>query len=499
MVTHLPFGGGMTELGLRTSFTDPGRFMSRNESLHPNLSHLSDVSLFSDPIHGYIPFVSKPVRPDRSSERDLIDSDWIQRLRSILQLQSARLVFPSAEHSRFVHSLGAMHIAGRFAAHLYPGFNESFPDALSPSLFESLLRVSALFHDSGHGPFCHFYDDHVLKDRFGISHERLSQEIIRGPMRGVIENLDRSPSGHFLSGESLSADWVAYLVGKGSRQDLSIPEPPEFIKRLKPLFSGLFTVDNLDYILRDSYMCGVSIGPIDLDRILFYTRFEEKYLSFHRAGLGALEIFLVIRSFMYQQIYFHRTTRLFDMSLEGVLGETVDLLSPGNPLEHLDDYLCLTDHFLIESVRLWRKDPNPLRKALGEKWSSFLSRKKQWELVYESEWRAERVQTLFPEELSVSSREKEICLSLGLSEGDLRIDIASRDTRPENPSDFQKRGLLVWDPLLKTLSSDPMVDLLLSLPVRRVMVRAFIQRREGSSSGSGHLNLVVKESLENLG
>jgi len=470
--------------------------MSQKENLHPNLSHLSDVSLFSDPIHGYIPFVSKSARPDRSSEKDLVDSDWIQRLRSILQLQSARLVFPSAEHSRFVHSLGAMHIAGRFASHLYSGFNDSFPNALSLPLFESILRVSALFHDSGHGPFCHFYDDHVLKERFGISHERLSQEIIRGPMREVIENLDRSPSGHFAKDETLSADWVAYLVGKGSRQDLSIPEPPDFIKTLKPLFSGLFTVDNLDYILRDSYMCGVSIGPVDLDRILFYTRFQEKTLSFHRAGLGALEIFLVIRSFMYQQIYFHRTTRLFDMDLSGLLGGTIDLLCPENPLEDLEGYLSLTDHSLIEAVRLWRKETNPLKKKLGEKWTSFLSRKKEWELVYESEWRPEKVQSLFPDDSSVKAREKELCRLLGLPDGDLRVDIASRDTRPENPSDFQKRGLPVWDPLLKTLSSEPMVDLLLSLPVRRVMVRVFTQRRGGLSSGSQQLSIVLKESFE---
>ena len=472
--------------------------MSKNDNLRPNLSPLSGISLFSDPIHGYIPFVSKSVRPDRSSEKDLIDSDWIQRLRSILQLQSARLVFPSAEHSRFVHSIGAMHIAGRFAAHLYPGFNESFPGALSPSLFESLLRISALFHDSGHGPFCHFYDDHVLKARFGISHERISQEIIRGPMRVVIENLDRSPSGRFADEEKLSADWIAYLVGKGSLQDLSIPEPPDFIKTLKPLFSGLFTVDNLDYVLRDSYMCGVSIGPVDLDRILFYTRFQEKTLSFHRSGIGALEMFLVIRSFMYQQIYFHRTTRLFDMDLSGLLGETVDLLGLGNPLDDLEGYLSLTDHSLIESVRLWRRESNPMKKHLGEKWTSFLSRKKQWELVYESEWRPGKVQSLFPDESSVKLREEGLSHLLELPDGNLRIDIASRDTRPENPADFHKSGLLVWDPLLETLSREPMAELLLSLPVRRVMVRVFIQRQWAVSLGGQQLSLVVKEALERL-
>jgi hypothetical protein len=317
-------------------------------------------------------------------------------------------------------------------------------------------------------------------------------------MRATIEDLDRAPCGRFMDQERLSADWVAYLVGKGSRQDQSIPEPPEFIKTLKPLFSGLFTVDNLDYILRDSYMCGVSIGPVDLDRILFYTRFQEKTLSFHRSGLGALEIFLVIRSFMYQQIYFHRTTRLFDMELSGLLGDTVDLLCPGNPLDDLEGYLSLTDHSLIETVRLWRKETDPVKKSLGEKWTSFLLRTKRWEMVYESEWRSGRVHSSFPDESSVKVKEMDLCRLLGLSDGALKIDIASRDTRPENPADFQKRGLLVWDPLLETLSRGPMTELLLSLPVRRVMIRVFIQRDGSPSLQNQNLTLVVKEALEGL-
>ncbi len=470
--------------------------MSKSANLQPQPPLLQGVSLFSDPVHGYIPFVSQPDRETRSCEKDLVDSPWIQRLRSILQLQSARFVFPSAEHTRFVHSLGAMHIAGRFGTHLYPGFVLSFPDSLSPALFESLLRVSALFHDSGHGPFCHFYDDHVLKERFQTSHERISQEIIRGPMRSPIENLDRSPGGIFWEGEKLSADWVAYLVGKGGRQDFSIPEPPDFIKALKPLFSGLFTVDNLDYVLRDSYMCGVSIGPVDLDRLLFYTRFEQKTLSLHRSGLGALEVFLVIRSFMYQQIYFHRTTRLFDMDLAGLLGATIEFQSPGNPLKDLVRYQSLTDHSLIEAVRLWKTDPDPEKQRLGEEWSSFLGRKKRWDLVYESEWPSGRIHALFPDEISVSAMERTLSERMRLPVGSLKIDIATRDTRPENPEDFKGRGLPVWDPLSMTLSMDPMVDLLLSLPARRVMLRAFVKKGEGVTDGPHRLHVLVREALE---
>jgi len=89
----------------------------------PALSAPYDGSaLIADPIHQYISFTVPYSTPDHSerTEKDLIDSPWVQRLRSIYQLQSARWVYPSAEHSRFVHSLGTMHVAGQFARHLHP-------------------------------------------------------------------------------------------------------------------------------------------------------------------------------------------------------------------------------------------------------------------------------------------------------------------------------------------------------------------------------------------
>jgi HD superfamily phosphohydrolase len=115
-----------------------------------------------------------------ATERDLIDTVWLQRLRRIHQLQSARWVFPSAEHSRFQHSLGTMHVAGEFAQHLYPFMKRIFQDAIPSKFFiEELLRLAGLLHDVGHGPFCHFFDEHVLQ-RFGLTHEVLSQKVILG-------------------------------------------------------------------------------------------------------------------------------------------------------------------------------------------------------------------------------------------------------------------------------------------------------------------------------
>src|SRR6186713_2508115 len=104
------------------------------------------TALIADPIHKYIQF-TVPEKKGEVTEKALIDSPWVQRLRYIYQLQSARWVYPSAEHSRFQHSLGAMHLAGRLAQQLYPSLKAIFPDGPSAALLEELLRMTGLLHD----------------------------------------------------------------------------------------------------------------------------------------------------------------------------------------------------------------------------------------------------------------------------------------------------------------------------------------------------------------
>ena len=125
----------------------------------------------------------------------------MQRLRRVPQLQSARWVFPAAEHSRFQHSLGAMHLAGRFAHQLHPSLQAEFPDAPSAPLFEELMRMAGLLHDVGHGPFGHFFDDNFLAD-FDLTHELLGQRIIREELADLLRGLRRSPSGPFEAGRA---------------------------------------------------------------------------------------------------------------------------------------------------------------------------------------------------------------------------------------------------------------------------------------------------------
>ena len=231
------------------------------------------LALIADPIHDYITFtVPHPDRPDEVTEKALIDSAWMQRLRYIYQLQSARWVYPSAEHSRFQHSLGAMHVAGRFARHLYPTLREVVTalgeQCPSAHFIEGLLRVTAMLHDVGHGPFGHFFDDHFLS-KFGLTHELLGQKIILEQLPDLIRGIRRSPSGSFERKEEINPEHVAFLILKDPKKDSS--KYPKWLVFLQPVLGGIYTADNLDYVLRDSYMCGVAVGPVDINRLIHYT------------------------------------------------------------------------------------------------------------------------------------------------------------------------------------------------------------------------------------
>src|SRR6266852_1494106 len=110
---------------------------------------LDHISLSHDAVHGYLAFTSRATEPGEVSEREVIDHPWVQRLRQIHQLQTAWWVFPTAEHTRFQHVLGTMHLASRATAALYESLCEVCPDVPSRGYVESLLRLAGLLHDVG--------------------------------------------------------------------------------------------------------------------------------------------------------------------------------------------------------------------------------------------------------------------------------------------------------------------------------------------------------------
>src|SRR5207237_1713831 len=137
------------------------------------------------------------------------------RMRQIHQLQTAWWVFPSAEHTRFQHVMGAMHLASRAIAALYESLRDVCPDVPGGGYVESLMRVAALLHDVGHGPFGHFFDYHFLSG-FGLTHEDLGQHIIVTELAEVIGGIRGNPHGRLTAQETLQPEPVAFLIKRPS-------------------------------------------------------------------------------------------------------------------------------------------------------------------------------------------------------------------------------------------------------------------------------------------
>ena len=314
------------------------------------------------------------------AERQIIDHPWLQRLRQIHQLQTAWWVFPTAEHTRFQHVLGSMHLASRAVTALYESLQEVCPDVPSRGYVESLMRMAALLHDVGHGPFGHFFDEHFLAD-YGLNHERLGSHIICHELADLIRHVRRNPTTRLADNETLCPEQIAFLITrpKGKTGD----DSPRWLRFLRSLFSGLYTVDNMDFVLRDAYMSGYSTRAFDLARLLHYSQFTPKGLTIHERGLSALVRFISVRAELFRAIYFHRTVRAIDLSLQELFLDSKKHLFPGNPLEHLDEYLHLTEWSLLMEVARWPKSQRPELRELGQRWEQFWHRNVRWKMACE--------------------------------------------------------------------------------------------------------------------
>lgn len=343
------------------------------------MQQIQRESLCHDPVHGYIPFISI-VEADETAERTLLDHPWLQRLRQIHQLQTAWWVYPSAEHTRFQHVVGAMHMASRAIEKLYPSLAEVCGSTPSRGYVECLTRMAALLHDVGHGPFGHFFDAHFLSD-FDLTHEILGSHIIEQELGDLLRGVRRCPNSELREDERLDPEQIAWLIMRPKQDDAD--GRPSWLVMLRSLFCGLYTVDNMDFVLRDALMSGYSQQAYDLDRLLRYSFFSNSGLTIHQRGMNALLRFMQTKSELFRAVYFHRTVRSIDKTLEGLFLDSKHLLFEGNPLDHLDRYQQFTEWSLLVDVARWHRSDDQSQRALGLRWQRLLRRQLDWESAYE--------------------------------------------------------------------------------------------------------------------
>lgn len=447
----------------------------------PDLTHIDTINLTYDAVHGYIPFTSNEgLAAGECSERMLIDHPWVQRLRQIHQLQTAWWVFPTAEHTRFQHVLGAMHLASRAVEVLYESLVAALPQQHVPSrgYVEALMRVSALLHDVGHGPFGHFFDHHFLAD-FGLNHEKLGGIIIRTELAELIRNIRRTPGSRLAEEETLDPEQVAFLI-KRPDEDAHSAGFPRWLHFLQSLFCGIYTVDNMDFVLRDAFMSGYSQKSIDVERLLHYTRFTPEGLTIHKKGLSALVRFIFVRSELFQTIYFHRTVRAIDLELEDLFKASKEFLFTGNPAENLEDYRHFTEWSLLMEVTGWRKSSSLAKRELAAQWNRLMARDLRWTQV------AQR--TL---QFSATHREQESIfadagtfefalrakLPAAIRDIPLRFDVAKHVFRPGSHSPAARQNFL-FDPATQSVRRLETEDLFRDIPQTFRICRVYAESLE---------------------
>lgn len=258
------------------------------------------MKVIKDPVHGYIEVEPLTAR--------LLDSRSMQRLRHIKQLGFSYLVYPGANHSRFEHSLGTKHLAGIMSRHL--GLNEES---------RNLIVVTALLHDSGHGPFSHATEP-FMKEIAGRGHEQIEHLIQDDPIAGILEehNLNPPEINRVLKGEHT----------------------------LSSIIHGDLDVDRMDYLLRDAHYTGVPYGTVDAQRLIQNTLLSDQGLILDESGINAAESLLIARTLMRPAVYIHHVTRIATSMLQrALLG-----LCEGKGPSTIEKYLQMDDASLMHEM-----------------------------------------------------------------------------------------------------------------------------------------------------
>lgn len=318
----------------------------------PNVDASKNLTIIRDPLYGFVelsPF-----------ERDIVVTNVIQRLLRIKQLAHTYVAYPSAMHTRFEHSLGAMHVSGRMCGQLD-----------IPKDQTEIIRLGVLLHDIGHGPFSHVFEKIVDE----VTNQKYTHEAIG---RLILEN-DRE---------------LQDRLGEKQKEIISLYNEKETIRA--EILSGGLDADKLDYLRRDTHHVGAAYGLFDFERVIrnlcIIDDGMRQYIGIEEKGQDALESYRLARYLMHSQVYEHHTRLAADDMFiraiqcaieEGVLDK--DLLNPDNDIEKFLEYYLSLDDYSIQHIILSNS------KGKAKQFISDIQKRKLYKRAYITKLSAQEV------------------------------------------------------------------------------------------------------------
>ena len=279
------------------------------------MNQTNKLKIINDPIYGFITLPNALIY-------DLIQHPYFQRLRRISQMGMSYLVYPGANHTRFHHALGCMHVMQKAVQTLkFKGVSISLEE-------ENALYIAILLHDIGHGPYSHAMEHSIVEE---VHHEELSLLFM--------EQLNKEFNGELS---------LAIQVFKGAYHR-------QFMLQL---ISSQLDMDRMDYLKRDSFYSGVAEGNINSDRLIQMMNVQNDILVIEEKGIYSVEKFLVARRLMYWQTYLHKTSVVAELILTKILKRAKELTQLGIVLPCSESLLF----FMENKINLEDFDKNVLDK-----------------------------------------------------------------------------------------------------------------------------------------
>jgi len=282
------------------------------------VTQINKLKIFNDPIYGFITIPNALIY-------DLVQHPYFQRLRRISQMGLSYLVYPGANHTRFHHALGCMHLMQKAVEVL------RFKEVIISPEEENALYIAILLHDVGHGPFSHAMESSIVED---VHHEEISLLL----MNQLNIEFDGKLS-------------LAIKVFKGEYHR----------KFMLQLISSQLDMDRMDYLKRDSFYSGVSEGNINSERLIQMMNVVDDVLVIEEKGIYSVEKFLMSRRLMYWQVYLHKTSLAAELTLTKVLKRAKELTEKGivlpcsEPLQFFMQNKVTLDTFDTKTLKLFTK------------------------------------------------------------------------------------------------------------------------------------------------